>query len=190
MDCNYSSLRLSTARLNLRPLATGDADELFAIHSDPEFMRYWCALPWTSLDQAKDDDIASDIKAMAANDRYIGLGVFLRESNRLIGVCTIRGIDRQHRRAELGFGISKDYWHKGFMYEAVSAIIQFSFDDLNLRRLEAEIDPRNIASCKLAEKLGFVLEGIQRERWCDTVEITDSAMYGLLSREWRNQFGQ
>jgi len=105
-------------------------------------------------------------------------------------VGTIRGIDRQHRHAELGFGIAKDYWRKGFMSEAVSAIIQFSFDDLKLRRLEVGIDPRNIASSKVAEKLGFVFEGIQREKWCDIEEITSEATYGLLSREWRNQSGQ
>jgi ribosomal-protein-alanine N-acetyltransferase len=190
MECNKSSIRLSTARLDLRPFAPSDTDALFAMHSDPEFMRYWGHPPFTSLSQAV-RVINLDIDGSAAADEsFIRLGVYLRDSDSLIGLCTMHEIDWRQRTAEIGFGIAKEYWQNGFMSESVSAIIQYAFDDLKLRRLTADIDPRNIASCKAIERLGFILEGVLRERNVEADEITSSAMYGLLSREWRNQFGQ
>lgn len=56
-----------------------------------------------------------------------------------------------------------------------------------MHRVEADIDPDNSASAKLLERLGFRLEGRLRERWIVAGVVSDSAMYGLLAREWRQQ---
>ena len=70
------------------------------------------------------------------------------------------------------------------MFEAVSALIDFAFAGLSLNRLEADIDPRNTTSASSLEKLGFQREGYLRERWIVGTEISDSALYGLLARDW------
>jgi RimJ/RimL family protein N-acetyltransferase len=69
------------------------------------------------------------------------------------------------------------------MYEAVSALIAYAFDDLKLNRLEADIDPENLPSAKGLEKLGFAREGLLRERWIVAGKVSDSALFGLLARE-------
>jgi RimJ/RimL family protein N-acetyltransferase len=69
------------------------------------------------------------------------------------------------------------------MSEAAHAVIDHGFNTVGLRRLEADIDPRNLGSAKLLERLGFVREGLLRERWVVGDEISDSALYGLLKRD-------
>lgn len=182
---SFSGIRLSTARLELRPLEEGDEDALFAIHSNPDFMRYWSSPPWATVDEGA-KMIARDRREMA-DGLQVRLGIVLREGRRLIGTCTLFRIDRQCRRAELGYGIDPTLWRRGFMFEAVSALIDFGFAQLNLNRIEADIDPRNTASGKSLEKLGFVEEGFLRERWIVGDEVSDSALYGLLARDWRRR---
>jgi [ribosomal protein S5]-alanine N-acetyltransferase len=71
------------------------------------------------------------------------------------------------------------------MTEAASAPIEHAFGALNMRRIEADIDPRNVASARLLERLGFVREGLLRERWLVGEEVSDSLLYGLLERDRR-----
>jgi ribosomal-protein-alanine N-acetyltransferase len=59
-----------------------------------------------------------------------------------------------------------------------------AFGPLGLRRVEADVDPRNAASCRLLERLGFRREGLLRERWRVNGETCDSALFGLLAREF------
>ena len=71
------------------------------------------------------------------------------------------------------------------MREAASAVIDHAFGTLRLNRLEADIDPRNVASAGLLERLGFAREGLLRERWIVGDEVSDSALYGLLASDRR-----
>jgi ribosomal-protein-alanine N-acetyltransferase len=63
-------------------------------------------------------------------------------------------------------------------------MLEHAFQRLDLNRLEADIDPRNAASARTLERLGFQKEGHLRERWIVNGEISDTGLYGLLRREW------
>ena len=63
-------------------------------------------------------------------------------------------------------------------------LFRSGFIELSLNRVEADIDPRNAASAKTLERLGFVKEGFLRERWVVDGEVSDSGIYGLLRRDW------
>ena len=71
------------------------------------------------------------------------------------------------------------------MQEALRALLDMAFDELQLHRIEADTDPRNDRSMRLLERLGFVKEGHFRERWIVGGEVSDAAMFGLLHRDWR-----
>lgn len=179
----FSDTNLTTPRLLLRPLRMNDAESLLHIYSDPEFTRYWSCEPWTSLSQAT-ALIEKDLREHAAGE-FLRLGIFLRNQEILIGTCSLFNLVRPCRRGELGYGIAREYWRQGYMLEAVSALLDLAFVDLALNRLEADVDPRNTASVRGLEKLGFKREGYLRERWIVGEEVSDSAIYGLLAREWR-----
>ncbi len=70
------------------------------------------------------------------------------------------------------------------MDEALRALLGHGFAELGLNRVEADIDPRNAASARSLERLGFKKEGHLRERWIVGDEVSDTATYGLLKSEW------
>ena len=107
-----------------------------------------------------------------------------------MGSCTIFHLDAANMRGELGYGLGSAYWNQGYMIEALTALVDFAFGTLRLRRLEADVDPRNANSLKILDKLGFQREGLLRERWNVGNEIQDTAFLGLLAKEWRNGSGR
>lgn len=181
----FDQLTLTTKRLLLRPLRDSDACELLGIFCDPKVMRYWSAPPWESIKQAK-SMIDRDIKAMAARES-VRFGLERTEDGMLIGTCTLFAISEQCRRAEVGYALASHAWGKAYMDEALRALLSYGFNDLKFNRVEADIDPRNEASARSLERLGFRKEGHLRERWIVGDEVSDTALYGLLHRDcqWR-----
>jgi [ribosomal protein S5]-alanine N-acetyltransferase len=178
----FSDLQLQTARLLLRPLRHDDAAALYAIHADPAVMRYWSTPPWTGLDEAQ-RMIEGDIAAMATG-RNIRLGLQRRDDGALVGHCTLFKLEPACRRAEVGYALARAAWGQGLMQEALTALLDHGFGALALNRVEADIDPRNAPSGRILERLGFVREGLMRERWIVAGETSDTAFYGLLRRDW------
>lgn len=179
---DFSTLSLSTPRLLLRPLQTSDAAALFAMHADAEVMQYWSSTPWTSITQAE-EKIASDLEELPKGE-HLRLALVLRDSGELIGTASLFNFFAQCRRAELGYVLARSFWGQGYMSEALQALVQYAFEQLDLLRLEADIDPRNLASEKSLLRLGFVQEGFLRERWIIDGVTSDAALFGLLRREW------
>ncbi len=179
---SFDQVKLQTARLLLRPLGTADAPALLAIFSDPVVMRYWSSPPWASIDEAH-AMVARDQKAMATGE-YLRLGVVQADTGTLIGTCTLFSIDTACRRAEVGYSLAQSAWGHGFMHEALRALLDYGFSEMQLNRVEADIDPRNSASARSLDRLGFTREGFLRERWIVNGEVSDTALYGLLRREW------
>lgn len=175
----YSVLTLSTDRLELRPLVAGDAPALLEIFSDPAVTRYGSSPPWKDL-QVANDAIARDIRS-AAEGVCFRLGLFRREDGALIGTCTLFSIDAQCRRAEIGYALAASEWGKGYASEAVTALLAYGFDEMKLNRIEADIDPLNVASARALERQGFVKEGHLKERWIVDGQVSDSVIYGLLA---------
>jgi RimJ/RimL family protein N-acetyltransferase len=179
---HFPALPLQTERLTLRPYRADDAEAVFAIFSDPRVMRYWSTPPWTSTAQA-DEAIESDLRALDSG-RHLRLGIERRDDGALIGQCTLFDLVAACRRAEMGYALAHAAWGRGYMHEALQALLRYGFELLDLNRVEADIDPRNTASASTLLRLGFRLEGLLRERWVVDGEVSDSAIYGLLRREW------
>jgi RimJ/RimL family protein N-acetyltransferase len=178
----FEHLPLLTERLRLRPLHDGDAEALFTVFSDPLVMRYWSTEAWTSFDQAH-QLIAADQVGLATGE-HLRLGLFRREDGALLGTCSLFKIDRGCRRAEIGYALASAAWRQGYMHETLKCVVDYAFNELDLNRIEADIDPRNRNSARSLERLGFIQEGLLRERWMVGLEVSDSALYGLLRRDW------
>ena len=174
---------LTSRRLSLRWLEERDAADLFAIFSDPHVMRYWSSTPWT--DEAAGLELVQSVRRNFVVGSLYQWGVVRRDEDAVIGTCTLAGVDARNRRAEIGFILRRDHWGRGYMLEATRTLLRFAFEQLALHRVEADVDPRNDASIRLIERLGFQREGHLRERWLVGEEINDTIMYGLLQREWQ-----
>jgi [ribosomal protein S5]-alanine N-acetyltransferase len=174
---------LQTRRLHLRPLVASDAPRLFEIFSDPRVMRYWSTPPWADIAEAH-AAIERDAVARRTGG-HVRLGIERTSDGRLLGTCALFDLERNCRRAEIGYALGADAWGQGYVQEALGALLDAAFDELHLNRIEADIDPRNLASARSLQRLGFVQEGLLRQRWIVDGEISDSALYGLLRADWQ-----
>jgi RimJ/RimL family protein N-acetyltransferase len=174
--------QLQTPRLELRPLRPDDATQLFAIYGDPRVARFLPRAAWHSIAQAE-ERIARDAQQLVSGEG-LRLGLVRRADACLVGDCCLFHFDDQCRRAEIGYSLAVAAWGSGLMHEGLTALIGHGFEALDLNRIEADIDPRNTASARVLERLGFRLEGHLRERWIVEGEVSDSGLYGLLRREW------
>jgi RimJ/RimL family protein N-acetyltransferase len=172
---------LSTERLGLRAVVEADAASLFEIFSDHEVMRYWSRPPMASMEDAR--ALVAEIRAHWHARTLFQWGVTPREGGALIGTCTLYGWNRAHARAELGYALRKDRWGCGLATEAVGAVLDFAFGTMRLHRVGADTDPRNLASARVLQRLGFKPEGVQRETYHHLGEWADSALWGLLAAE-------
>jgi [ribosomal protein S5]-alanine N-acetyltransferase len=179
----FTPVTLTTPRLNLRPLREDDAQALFTIWSDAEAMRYFSLAAMKHLDEAR-NRIVSKLRTAVDGESLICV-IELQGTGEVLGDCALFHADEQCRRAEIGFSLLRRHWGNGYMSEATSALVEHAFGALRLRRIEADIDPRNAASARVLERLGFVREGLLRERWLVNGEVSDSALYGLLEGDRR-----
>jgi ribosomal-protein-alanine N-acetyltransferase len=175
---------ITCERVLLRPLRTSDVDAIFTIFSNPKVMRYWSTPP------LPDRNSAEMLTKKIVHDVELGSmmkwGVARMSDDTVVGTVTLFHIDLDNGRAELGYALAQESWGQGYMGEALRSLVDYTFNTLNLRRLEADVDPRNGASIRTLERLGFQREGFLRERWHVAGEIQDALFYGLLKREWQN----
>jgi RimJ/RimL family protein N-acetyltransferase len=176
------SMEIQTSRLTIRPVVETDLAGLLAIHSVDEVNRFLPYVTWTGMADAH----AWFERVTKRQDDGVSMQFVLVEknSNTVVGSCVLFGIEPESARAELGYAIGKPYWRSGLMREALTAFIGFAFDELALRRLDAQVDPRNTASHQLLLRMGFTHEGMLRQRAVVKGEIKDANVYGLLRHEW------
>lgn len=175
--------RLAGERARLRPPRTDDVEPLYAMYSDPEVMRYWSRPPMTSRAEAE-AQLARYAEGFARREALTWT-VTTRDDDTLVGTCALFHLDPMHRRAEIGYALHPRHQGRGLAREAATLLLDWSFGALGPHRVEADIDPRNLASRGLLLRLGFRSEGLLRERYLVAGEISDTEWFGLLAREWR-----
>ena len=173
---------LETKRMRLRWLTDADVDALYRIFSHPQVVRYWGAPALADRDAAA--ALLAEIQDNFQKRTSMKWGVAELETDQVIGTVTLFNLNFDNKRAEIGYGLDYNYWRKGYVTEALDALLSYAFDVLQLHRLEADVDPRNEGSIRTLEKMGFQREGLMRERWQVNGEIQDALFYGLLRPEW------
>lgn len=173
---------LETDRLILRQVTPDDADALYHYLQDFEVTKNLGSEPYTSIEQVHTTIEWYDYSFQ--EEMGLRLGVCLKETGQLIGTCGLHSWEPDDYRAEVVSVLGKEFWGQGLMTEALRAVIDYSFEELGLYRLQAKIEPQNLASRRLYEKLGFREEGLLRGYVYVYGEHRDNIMYGLLKHEW------
>ncbi|NUU64146.1 GNAT family N-acetyltransferase [Paenibacillus agri] len=169
---------LETERLHLRKMDVSDSSSLFKIWSDPEVTKFMNVSCFTDEHQAIEminllDDLSQDLKA-------IRFSIINKESNEIIGSCGYNSLDFENEKAEIGYDIAKSFWGKGYASEALSSLLDYAFSSLKLNRIEAKVDPQNVNSIKLLQKLNFTFEGTLRQYERVDGKFNDLNVYSKL----------
>jgi ribosomal-protein-alanine N-acetyltransferase len=174
---------MQTERLKMLVVDKGFAERILDYYErNREFLRQWEPLRddkfYTIAHQR--DQIRHDVAEMRAGEGF-RFWIFKLEDTSLerpIGLVVANNIIRGiFDSAFLGYKLDKDEINKGYMTEAVGAVVEFAFGHLRLHRLEANVIPDNIASMRVVQKLGFVAEGTARRylkingQWQDHIHM-------------------
>lgn len=113
-------------------------------------------------------------------------GIWEMSSQTYIGQISVKNIDWEIPRAEIGYYISKEYEGKGLMTEVLKQIIKFSFEQLKVKKLFLRTTPSNARSSKLAENCGFVKEGWLRKDFLKSDKtLVDIIYYGITLQDFQ-----
>lgn len=113
--------------------------------------------------------------------------VELKGSNRIIGICGIRDLDKYNLNAEVLYWIASDYRKKEYAFEAMMKIYEFCFNSLGLMKLKSEVASFNKASNEMQKKLGMKFDGTKRKEYLNpyTKKFVDMNIYSILKGEWK-----
>lgn len=174
---------IETKRLLLRSLEKEDLPALFALNGDEEVMRYTPHGPWKT--SADGEAWFERVRANREKGEAVEFVIALRDSGRPIGTMCLFRFNLPVGSAEIGYLLMREHWGKGLMKEAVAALVEFGFETMELKRIEAQLDPRNEASARVLVRAGFKSEGHQRRNFFAKGEFSDTGLYGMLREDPR-----
>jgi len=176
---------LRTDRLELRPLAPGDRDDLLAYRSDPETCRFLPFKPQTAEDIDRYLVTRGARRELGETDTSVSFGVRLAGGGALVGDLIVFVRSRVDECLELGWVLSPEHRGAGYATEAAAALLRFAFDAVGAHRVVARMDPANDASAKVATRLGLRREALLVEDERVKGEWRDTLFFAILEREWR-----
>lgn len=173
---------LETPRLNLREMIPlQDESDLYQFWGDPEVCQY-TDFYFDSKSTIK--QILISLSQRFNLKQGIRWGITLKSDDSIIGTIGFNTWKTAREcTAEIGYDLHKDYWRKGFMFEALQKVVTYGFTQMRVHRIEAQTDPNNIVSRRLLEKVGFVFEGTLRDNAYYKNSYHTSCLYSLLNSD-------
>ncbi len=176
---------LETPRLRIRKLGLRDAQDVFEYSQDPLVAKYVLWDPQRSVGEAR-----GYIRYMMRKYRMgepASWGIEWKENGKLIGTIGFMWIQRENAAAEVGYSLSRAYWNRGIMTEALEAVLRHGFRTMNLNRIEAQHEVPNAASGAVMRKCGMRHEGTLRQRLLNKGRYVDVELYAILKEDYVRQ---
>ena len=163
--------QLQTQRFQLRQFSEEDLHNVFAGLSNPEVIKYY-GVKYATLEATKEQ------MQWFSNLEKTGKGIWWAicdmEKSTFYGACGFNDLDKEKRKAEIGFWLLPEFWGMGIIQECLPEILKYAFEELKLNRIEAFVETENLNSKKVLEKLNFQLEKTMKN-----CEIKDGKLISL-----------
>jgi len=171
---------IHTTRLDLVEIRQHHLINIYNLFADENVTRFYNLLPLTVESDAQKfiDWYQNRFKEKLG----IRWGISLKGEQDIIGTIGFNNFTKRHK-ANIGYDLQPDYWNKGIMTEALRAVINFGFNQLEINRMEAEVMQGNVNSEKLLLKLNFLKEGVLREWMLWNDNYYDMSMFSLLKSD-------
>jgi RimJ/RimL family protein N-acetyltransferase len=177
---------IQSQRLLLREFKEVDWQAVHRYASDPEVVRF---MDWgPNTENETKAFVSRSISSQKEKPRRkYTLAITLKGDNKIIGSCGICVVSSENKEGWIGYCLSRQLWRNGYATEAAKALLGFGFQGLGLHRIFATVDPANLASINVLEKIGMQLEGHLREHKWVKGKWRDSLLYAILESEWKNK---
>ena len=171
--------KIETSRLILRKFITSDARFMYKNWaSDIEVTKY---LTWeVHKDEKESLKIIKEWQRLYEKPNYYHWVITLKDNREPVGAIGVNFFDEKISMAHIGYCLGKKFWHQGIMSEALQAVIDFLFLEVDVNRIESRFDPRNVNSGKVMEKCKMIYEGTHKEADFNNQGICDAAYYAIL----------
>jgi RimJ/RimL family protein N-acetyltransferase len=174
---------IETRRLCIRSFHEEDWQAVHAYSTDPEVVQYVPGkLP--SIEETR-EVIRSWINGQSDDPPHYDFAVTVRPNDFVIGWCCIQISSSNSLLGELMYVLNRQFWKKGYAFEAAEATVEYGFSELKLHRIFATCRPENIASWHILEKLGMQREGLLRENTWIRGRWHNSYLYAIIDHEWK-----
>ncbi|MFV0557077.1 MAG: GNAT family N-acetyltransferase [Enterococcus sp.] len=171
--------QIETQRLLLRMVRLADAKDMFDYTSDEQTTRFIFPRHQTIA------ETQAGIANYFMKEPFGKFGIEEKVSGRLIGTIDLR--IKENETAEIGYALSRKFWGQGMMPEAARAVIDLGFEQLDLVRIYATYDLRNVQSMKVMAKIGMQEESRIFEAEQVNGELIDKGQYGITKKMWVKQ---
>jgi ribosomal-protein-alanine N-acetyltransferase len=176
---------IETERLQLREVSPRVYDHLFGNYSDVYIKKFFGL---TTKEEFAQERYRYEAGLQSFNKSYFYFHIIEKTSGRVIGSIGYHTWYTQHDRAEIFYNIRHENdRRKGYVKEALPAVIAYGFRDMSLNRIEAFLSDRNTASVKLMQYAGFIKEGVLKGHYLVNGVYEDSDVYGLLRNAYHDQ---
>lgn len=167
--------------ITIRPFEEKDAGPLFhVINTERERLRIW--LPFVN-NVLKEEDVRDFIKKTLLKNKDYYLAVLYESIPQ--GLTGLRAVNKSDKRADIIYWLSSNISGRGIMTSAVHQLLEHGFKQMDLNRIQIRASVNNLQSRRLAERLGFTFEGIERDGELLLDGFTDLAVYSMLKKEYQ-----
>jgi len=178
----FSMPTLETDRLILRRMTMRDAADVFLYSKDEEVARH---VLWSA--QKDISEAREYLRYMARryrNDEPSSWGIIEKKTGRLVGTIGYMTYSEENNSVEVGYSLAHWLWNGGYMTEALSRVIEHTFDAMEINRIEAQHEITNPSSGRVMEKCGMLKEGVLRQRLYNKGRYVDVALYAIVKSDY------
>ena len=147
-------------RINLIKISMNGLHDMHEYSIIPKFYEHFEYEPFKTIQET--EKFLRNLIQLTNNGIRNTWFIKLKKENKIIGTFDVRNINRKRLSAEVGYGISPDFWRQGFFSESLILVLKYMFLELNFYRIEAVCNENNIASILGLKKNGFKEEGRMR----------------------------
>ncbi|MGC4045455.1 MAG: GNAT family protein [Armatimonas sp.] len=174
---------IETNRLIIRRMAPTDLKDFLAFNTHPANLEYQTVTPFTE-EKAIEYLEKQAIMEPGEAGGWLGLAIELRSEARIIGEVGIFLPPQPRSKGDIGWTLHPSYHGQGYATEAANALLIYAFKELNLHRVTAGCDARNLPSLRLMERLGMRKEAHYIQSVFSGGAWQDEYAYALLREEW------
>lgn len=176
----FEPATIKTERLLLRQFIERDLENVFKGLSDPETIKYYGVSYQTLEDSKEQMKFFADLEKEGTG---IWWAICSLDDNTFYGAGGLNSLNKEHKKAEIGFWLLKEYWGQGIMTEAMPLICKYGFDNLGLHRIEGLVETDNLNCINGMKKLDFNHEGTMKDCEIKNGKFISLDIYAKLNRK-------